>query len=377
MRRLSSIIAIAATAGTIIAGLSALPATASTASTSTASLSTAAASVATARKPHTAGTVTVFDHIPQFGIYRSTDPSYTPPAGVLMWNHGTEYARQLSTDEKAKIGSDVALRLTYHAQCDNYDRFGNVFYIAMPHGQTPTASTPRVTLEDFITPFSDYWQGNLATRQYPDASMSGFANALADPNRDVWVGISGGSNPYSGDPCDGKGLPTSFTDVGFSYSLALVSTKPLVSADPDVDAILSRYGLTTNTYTSPAVPNTAEHGTGKLAVSIAGYGADSGGEEYTNTTITVNVNGAKLTSFSDAVDCAQYAVYSPDGNPGIFVGNTTYNPRSWCPGAAIPTRFFDLGDIANKTTTVNLAIDRPTPFTAESQYRTSLAILEQ
>jgi len=323
------------------------------------------------------GTFNVFDHLPQYGIYRSTDPSYTPPAGVLMWTHGTEYARKLTDAEKAKIGADVALRIKYHAQCDDYDRFASVFFISMPQGTAPTVGTQRVTLQDFISPFSDAWQGTKANYTYKDAPMGAYASALTNPDRDVWVGISGGSNPYSGDACDTHGVTDpAYKEVGFLYSLDLVSTQALTPTDRDVTGVLSRYGITTDTYTTTAVGNTADHGTGKLAISIAGYGAASGGEEYSNTTITVNALGREVARFSTAIDCAEYEQYSPRGNPGIFRNNTTSNPRSWCPGALVPTRFFDLGDIAGQQVSFTIGIGRKSPYVGDSQYRTSVALLE-
>ena len=66
---------------------------------------------ATATAAASGGTIGVFDRIPQFGIYTSGDPAnYTPPAGVLMWNRGTEFARKLTDAEKALIGDDLRLR---------------------------------------------------------------------------------------------------------------------------------------------------------------------------------------------------------------------------------------------------------------------------
>ncbi|MGO1068782.1 discoidin domain-containing protein [Lysobacter sp. CA199] len=188
--------------------------------------------------------VQVLDQVPQFGIYRSTEPTtYTPPAGTLMWKRGTEFTRKLSDAEKAKIGDDVALRITYHAQCDPYDRFASAFFISTPKGTAPTVDTPRVTFTDFISPFSDMWQGAKATRVYPDAPMDPYAAALANPDRDIWVGISGGSNPqYGDDACENHGVTDpAIAEVGFKYSLALVSTKSLTAgSDPDVVSVLSR-----------------------------------------------------------------------------------------------------------------------------------------
>ncbi|BAV97211.1 discoidin domain-containing protein [Lysobacter enzymogenes] len=324
--------------------------------------------------------VLVLDQVPQFGIYRSTEPTtYTPPAGLLMWKRGTEFARKLSDADKAKIGDDVALRITYHAQCDPYDRFASAFFISLPKGQTPTVDTPRVTFTDFISPFSDMWQGAKATRVYPDAPMDPYAAALANPDRDIWVGISGGSNPqYGDDACQNHGVTDpAIAEVGFKYSLALVSRKSLsAGADPDVLSLLSRSPEKTDTIATGTVAHTANLGIATLAVSIAGYGASSGGQEYTNTNVSVKFNGAQIATFSTKIDCATYEQYSPRGNPGIFRNNNTSNPRSWCPGALVPMRYFDLGDIRGKTLQFTLGVGNRSPWTADSVYNTSVSVLE-
>lgn len=324
--------------------------------------------------------VQVLDQVPQFGIYRSTEPTtYTPPAGLLMWKRGTEFARKLSDAEKAKIGDDVALRITYHAQCDPYDRFASAFFISTAKGTTPTVDTPRVTFTDFISPFSDMWQGAKATRVYPDAPMDPYAAALANPDRDIWVGISGGSNPqYGDDACENHGVTDpAIAEVGFKYSLALVSTKALTpGSDPDVIGLLSRSSEKDDSITTATTAHSANLGIATLAVSIAGYGAASGGQEYTNTNIAVKLNGAQIATFSTKIDCASYEQFSPRGNPGIFRNNNSSNPRSWCPGALVPMRYFDLGDIVGKTLQVGLGVGNPSPWTADSQYVTSVSVLE-
>src|SRR5439155_22306626 len=101
-------------------------------------------------------TFNVFDHIPQFGMYVSTDPAnYAPPAGVLMWSHGTIFVTKLSLEQKTKIGADLAARITYHAQRDHYDRLGGLLFVITPLGQVPQPTDPRIELVRFITPFSD------------------------------------------------------------------------------------------------------------------------------------------------------------------------------------------------------------------------------
>ncbi|WP_202919015.1 discoidin domain-containing protein [Saccharothrix deserti] len=324
------------------------------------------------------GTITVFDRIPQFGIYTSDDPAnYTPPAGVLMWNRGTEFARKLTDAEKGLIGGDLRVRVSYHAQCDNYDRIGTVFYVAVPKGTTPTATTPRVTLQDFITPFSNYWRGAKANYTFPDADLGPYAGALADPNKDVYLGIGGGSNPYRGDACESHPeVDADFRAIGFKYSMSLISTTALSARDHDVAGMISGVRESTNSITAGPVTHTAAGNRGDIALVIAGYGSAAGGEEYSNTTVTVSVNGTRVGSFSTAVDCASLEQYSPDGNPGIFRNNTTTNPRSWCPGGLIPSRYFPTGDITGKNVTVTVGIGRPVPYVGDSGYRTSVSLLE-
>ena len=95
----------------------------------------------------------------------------------------------------------------------------------------PQPADPRIELVRFITPFSDYSQGGLATHVYPDADVSAFANVLADTTHDIWIGIGGGSNPYGGDPCSSQTFDAGddYPEVGFLYSLDFLSTRALSS----------------------------------------------------------------------------------------------------------------------------------------------------
>ena len=124
-------------------------------------------------------------------MYATTDPTFTPPAGVLMWSFGTAYVTKLSAAQQARIGADVAARITYHAQCDNYDRIGGVFFVVKPRDETPKPADARTELVRFITPFSNYKRGALATFIFPDADLSAYARTLADPTHDVWIGHRG------------------------------------------------------------------------------------------------------------------------------------------------------------------------------------------
>lgn len=314
--------------------------------------------------------VRVFDHVPQFGIYVYRDPTdYTPPDGLVMWTYGTEWVTRLTDAQQAAIGADVAAEITYHAQCDNYDRLGGLFVVTTAKGATPAVTDPRIELVRFITPFSDYQRGARATHVYPDVDLSAYAAVLADPTHDVWLGIAGGSNPYDGDPCTGTGVAPSFAEVGFLYSVDLVSHQPRPAAGGTTLVAVSAPGATatpvTGTFTNPGGEL---HG--HVTVIVSGHGSSAGGDEYRHTMDTVRVGDAAVGRFDTTIDCAPYRDASPDGNPGIFVGNAGGNPRNWCPGALVPPHTFPLVLPAGATT-ASLEID-PGDVPSGSYYATSI-----
>ncbi|MET0342938.1 MAG: peptide-N-glycosidase F-related protein [Polyangiales bacterium] len=317
------------------------------------------------------GTFKVFDRIPQFGMYAEKDPdNYQPPAGMLMWNVGTLFAAKLSDAQKAQIGSDVKARLTYHAQCDNYDRIGNLFMVVVPKGQAPTASTPRTELLRIITPFSSYQRGALATFTYPLVDLSTYARTLSDPEKDAWLVIGGGSNPHANDPCARANRPAAFRAIGYFYSLELVSTQPLTQGPSVTLTALSNHQAKSTPITATL---TAPAGglTGRVTVIVSGHGAEAGGNEYMNTRDTLTVNGQTVGSFSTAVDCASLARFSPEGNPGIFQRNTSSNPRNWCPASIVQPRTFPV-TLKPGANTVSLAIN-PGRVPNGSYYATSIS----
>lgn len=323
----------------------------------------------------TPGNVKVFDQIPQFGMYATTDPAnYTPPAGVLMWNRGSFFVTRLTEAQQARVGADVAARITYHAQCDNYDRLASVFFLTMPKGQTPTPTDPRVELVRFITPFSNYTRGALATRIYPDVDISTYAHALADGTRDVWVGIGGGSNPYDGDPCTNANVTPQFRAIGYKFSLELVSKKALEPAAGGAASVTLPgiyYVAATKAPVSATFDNPGGVLVGRVTVVVSGHGSAAGGVEYRHTQDAVLVNGKQVGTFATQVDCASYASLSPDGNQGIFRNNTTTaNPRNWCPGAVVQPRTFPAMFVAGRNT-VELAIS-PADIPSGSYYSTSI-----
>jgi hypothetical protein len=314
--------------------------------------------------------VPVFDMLPQFGIYTSADPTdYTPPAGVTMWAHGTVFVTKLTPDMQAMIGADVAAQITYIAQCDNYDRLGGLFFLEEPVGQAPQETDPRVELVRWITPFSDYTRSHK-TLAYPDADISAFAGTIASADHDIWIGVQGGSNPYDQDPCAGTSMPDSFKEVGFLYSVNLASKHVLGNGASLTLSAVDNPNVTTVPIDGTLV-NPGDQIAGHVNVIVSGHGPGQGGDEYEHTMDTVLLDGTSIGTFDTMIDCAPFAASSPDGNPGIFQGNTTTNPRNWCPGAIVPIHTFPAALPAGSHT-VELQID-PDQVPDGSYYDTSIS----
>ncbi|MFK2890915.1 hypothetical protein ISS98_07250 [Dyella flagellata] len=330
----------------------------------------------------TASTTNVLSNIPQFGIYNSSMPAnYSPPAGVVMiYTNGTWYSlAKLTTTQQQELGSDLSAKLTYFAGCDNYDRNGGLVFLAMPNGHQPTAAdiaSSSTEMAHFQTTFNDYTQA-YPTYVFPLISIQQYAAFLADTTHDIWVGISGGANPYNGDVCqDSNGninpstpvasYPTGLTKAqgqaiyaasGFAYSLDLSWTQAPVTANADavVTAVatvktgaststnvpLSYYQYGNSSYatlpiagtiTVPAPGNGASTVTGTITVTIDSHGPNA--EYFYNTPNTLKINGVPVgASFSTLAECSAYA--NSTINPGNPYLDAPPNTRNWCNGSSI------------------------------------------
>jgi hypothetical protein len=288
---------------------------------------------------------------------------------MLMWTHGTVFLAKLTPTQQQQIGSDLVAQITYHAQCDNYDRIGGVFFVVTAPGAMPTEKDTRTELVRFITPFSDYMRGNLATYAFPKADIATYAHTLADSRHDVWIGIGGGSNPYDGDPCTNTNQPAAFKEIGYSYSLELASTKPLNGNGSML--LTALYNVQAMKVPVEGAFTAMTELKGRVNVIVSGHGAEQGGDEYMHTQDTVSVNGKPVGMFSTQIDCAQYAKFSPDGNQGIFRNNASSNPRNWCPGALVAPHVFE-ATLMPGMNTVKLDIN-PSQVPSGSYYATSIS----
>ena len=286
-----------------------------------------------------------------------------------MWSFGTLIVAKLSDADKVRMLSKLAVRLTYHAQCDNYDRLGSLFFIVKPPGQTPVERDPRVEIVRYITPFSDYTRGELATYVFADADVSAYASTLADATQDVWLGIASGANPYDGDPCTNAQVTPEFRQVGYKLSVELVSSGAPLNG-PGITLSAKSYKSESALPINGTFVNPAGALSGRVTVIVSGHGSDAGGCEYMHTDDVVRVNDVQVGAFSTQVDCATYARYSPDGNQGIFRNNGTTNPRNWCPGAIVASHTYPV-TLNPGSNTVTLSIS-PSQVPSGSYYPTTI-----
>lgn len=84
----------------------------------------------------------------------------------------------------------------------------------------------------------------------------------------------------------------------------------------------------------------------RLSIITSAHGSASGGEEYAHRKHYVYVDGVLASTIDTKKDCSSYQKYSPLGNPFIFIGNNSFNPRNWCPGEVLPRYSVYLGSLS-------------------------------
>ena len=94
---------------------------------------------------------------------------------------------------RRRSASDLAARITYHAQCDNYDRLGGLFFVVAAQGQMPATTDPRIEL---VALHHAVQRLHAAARSrptsFPHADISTFARTLADPTQTSGSGSPAG-----------------------------------------------------------------------------------------------------------------------------------------------------------------------------------------
>ena len=285
-------------------------------------------------------TLTVFDEIRFYDGYAGV-VNQPVPNGVIRHRNDL-YAKKLSAAELLAFGSTMSLNITIKADCDNYDRIGNVNLAFAPKDATnyDTNTVPKIELARFITPFMNK---NIAPFQVPYVfNVDNIAKIFKDPQLiaayDFWIELQVFGVPYAAQTqvagCAG-------INSVFFGTLTLVSNSSTFTSSNNFlfplnfQKYMNNYqagasdaiGQTVRTI-SVNLPDDIDNASFYLITS--NHGANSGGEEYNRRWHYIyfdNLITPILTYKPGETSCEPYRVYNTQGN-GIY-GTTPRTYAVW------------------------------------------------
>ena len=291
--------------------------------------------------------------------------------GILR-HRNSLYSRRLTDEQMEWFGTSTTMNVTIGALCDNYDRIGNITLALVPKGEETydPFAVQRLELGRFITPFMDK---NKDPREVPYTFVLNhlgyiFHDAAMRELYDYWIEFELFGIPYAAneqiDGCKGCNdvfegtleFVTSDDDDAPALSTGRDEVLvPIVMKKPEyIAGNLNNYseagtdtiGQCTKTYTFEVPEDVAD---GQVVLIISNHGANAGGEEYTRRLHLVYFDGEVEMSFKPGgVSCEPYRVYNTqlNGIYGTRRSDSWWEKNSnWCPGAAIPVRYMQLGAV--------------------------------
>ncbi|MGV3636649.1 MAG: peptide-N-glycosidase F-related protein [Flavobacteriales bacterium] len=305
--------------------------------------------------------ITVMDGVIFHDGYAGLVPDVAPQPGVLKLRNDL-FARKLTPDELASIGTTLRMRIVIGALCDNYDRIGNVNLALVPSGsETYDPNTvEHIELGRFITPFmnKNIQPDSVAYTFNIDNVARLLRNTDINNSYDLWLELAVFGVPYAANEqvagCAGR------NDV-FSGKLTLTTNDPAPAQDTDVllplffNANFNNYqagatdtlGLTTRSITFNVESDLTD---AALFLITSNHGANQGGEEYIRRFHYAYVDGVlELTYRPGRPTCEPFRQFNTQPN-GIY-GTTPRTPAqwqsfsNWCPGDVIDIRRIALGPL--------------------------------
>lgn len=307
-------------------------------------------------------TIKIFDTVLYFDGYAAAVTTPPAPAGVVRHRNDL-YARKLTQQELATIGSSLRMNVTIKAACDNYDRIGSVNMALVPKGSATyhPDSVQHIELGRFITPF-------MNKNKKPDTvpytyTINNVAHLFRETSitsqYDIWIELEVFGVPYAANTqvagCAGR------NDV-FYGSLEFVTNTPSAAESNNVLLPLS-FKRSLNNY-KPEATDTLGKTTITINFNVAAdltdaaiflitsnHGANQGGEEYNRRHHYVYIdNTLRLTYMPGSATCEPLRKYNTQGN-GIYGQSAKTDAQwqsfsNWCPGDTIPVRRIDLGAVA-------------------------------
>ncbi len=293
----------------------------------------------------TRDTISLFKNIPVYGIYRYPVVDDTLPNGIIRLSNPA-VARHINiTSAMQNYTKGLQLVLTLYAQEDDYDRLGYVYFSdkkPVADGPDQSILTNRgLEVMRIITPF--FLSTSNPNKLTYALDVTDITDIIPLFKKDIWVAVQIDNNPEY----------RIQDKAGFLFSLDLVksSTTPLTSYLQNIFKTSMTQKIYQDTFITTKNLTDAE-----INIYTSGHGSASGGEEYAHRVHNIYIDGVLKYTFNPQKDCAPYRKYSPRGNPFIFIGNNTYNPRNWCPGEVLPHNYVYLGNLAAGNHTIRVEI---------------------
>ena len=306
-------------------------------------------------------TIPVYSNVLFYDGYASLVSEPTP-VGVFRLRNDL-FTRKMTAGELAQIGTTLSISISISAACDNYDRIGNVNLALVPKGVTSydLATTQRIELGRYITPFMNKNVApNLVSYTF---NIDNVAKILKDTSLnglyDFWVEFELFGVPYAANTqiagCADRNdvfygtvnfiTNTTSNAPNNTYLLPLNFKKDLNNYQAGATDVIGQTVRTINFNLPSAINNSKFH------MIVSNHGANSGGEEYNRRIHYIYLDNNQVLSYRPGEPtCEPYRVYNTQAN-GIYGGvprtNSVWQSFSnWCPGAIIPIRTINLGNLA-------------------------------
>jgi len=326
-------------------------------------------------------TIRVYDTVLFYGGYGDTTAFQEPaPPGVVRLKTSL-FTKKLTPDVLNQIGHSLDMKVYVKASCDNYDRAGHVSLAFAPKGSDrysiSDTAVKRLEIARFITPFMDKNKmPNTVPYEYQIDNVASILkeNSITD-NYDIWMELeifgvaSAAQTQIAG--CSGR----------FDVFYGTVDLITDASAPRENDNIIVPMGnqLKFNNYQAAGTDaigttektltftlNNTSYNT-NLYLITSNHGAGNNGEEYNRRNHFVYFDGTQVLQYKPGFpSCEPYriyntqrnGIYNPGPNGGVnYLSDAQWQSFSnWCPGAYVPIRVINVGDLAAGTHTFKISV---------------------
>jgi len=306
--------------------------------------------------------IPIYENVLFYDGYAGLVDAPTTPDVIRLRND--LFTKKLTPEIIAQIGNTLTLDIYVSAACDNYDRIGNINLALVPKGETTYSvdEVGRIELGRIITPFMNK---NVPPNIVPFVfSVDNVTKILKDSNLnaqfDFWIEFELFGVPYAANTqiagCAGR------NDV--FYGTLYFITEGNATAPNDTFLLPLNIRNNLNNYqagASDAIGTTVRTINFNLPTAInngvfhfitSNHGANQGGEEYVRRLhqIFFDSTSPVTTYIPGELTCEPYRIYNTQGN-GIY-GPSPRTPAqwqsfsNWCPGAIIPIRTLEVGNLS-------------------------------